>query len=1276
MASKHSQAPYLISLGIFDSIKSFKEFEIKVSALFETNTKAQGDAFEIFVEAYLLTQPISQCAETWLVGSIPVEIRDKLNLPNDSKGIDGVFKSTNDVLVPYQVKFRSNRPALGFNEVAPFLGITEKAVDRLLITNCDSIAIDVKNRTGIRSLRGVDFDQLTEDDFLVIENWLKAKPAKRAALVPDPYQIEALANISNHLESQDRGSVVMACGTGKTLVALWAVEQSNAKSILVLLPSLTLLQQTLSEWSAHNSWGKDFSYLCVCSDPQVDLKNDEIEIDTTDVPFKIDTDPEIVKRYLAQDNSKIKIIFSTYQSSQVVSQATKDHYTFDIGVFDEAHKTTGAADGRFALALKDENIRIKKRLFFTATPKHYDIRKRNKDGEFNFASMDDESIYGGRAHTLSFSQAADQGIICPYKVVVTLIDKQQVNDFTLKNGITLIEGDAIAAKWVASQVAISSAITHTNAKKIITFHSRVKTAREFASDEIYGIKKFLPKFDVFHVHGKQRSNERKDTISKFKASFSSLITNAKCLTEGVDVPAVDMVAFVDPRHSKIDIAQAVGRAMRKPRGGSKQLGYIVIPLYAADTNEQSLEAAIQNEGFDDVALIINSLLEQDSELVEIVAELKQSKGHGEVFNPERLKNKIEVIGPYVNLRQLEASIFTELMDRLGSSWDEWFGRLVKFKEREGHCKVSLDLIEDGYRLGSWVSNQRTNKLKLSQSKILLLDSIDFIWDPFEAAWQKGFEELQLYLKENSNFHIPALYKTKEGYSLGTWVVNQRQNFKKLTIDQIRKLEELPDWSWDVSLDMWNHMFFELHSYVSIHGDCSVPENFKTTNGKALRSWIVNQRQRFSILSIEQKNQLNELTGWSWDPHGDAWETGVTELTEYQRINEHLLVPQLYRTGNGFNLGAWVAAQRTKYTKKQLTQEKIDILNSLVGWVWNPNEYAWEIGYVHLLEYGILNNNHSVKMDYISPDGFKLGSWVKTQRKSKENLTNDKIEKLEKLKDWSWNYSTDQWQKRFDYLLEYSNINNSAIIPTDYITNENIALGSWVNTQRQLKKKNKLSEEKIQLLMSVKGWVWTPNDIRWDEGFENLKKYLVDTGSCKVPHKFLSEDGYKLGQWVISQRSKRDELSLDRVNMLESLDGWSWNTIDEAWDKGYEHLNEYVSKNGTSLVPQLHKTESGFNLGAWVSKQRSNRLSMTDEKVRKLERLEGWSWDPHGDAWEIGYKYLAEYLEKSDGKIIPRDYVNDEGYRLGAWLVKQRSKFLTKKLTAEEITRLKLLIDLP
>jgi predicted helicase len=154
--------------------------------------------------------------------------------------------------------------------------------------------------------------------------------------------------------------------------------------------------------------GRDFSYLCVCSDPSVNLKNDEIEVDPADVPFRIDTDPEIVKSYLEQDNGKQKIVFSTYQSSQVVGEATKAGFEFDFCIFDEAHKTTGPADGRFALALKDENLKIKKRLFLTATPKHYDITKRDKEGEFKFVSMDDEGIYGKRAHTLTFGDACSQ----------------------------------------------------------------------------------------------------------------------------------------------------------------------------------------------------------------------------------------------------------------------------------------------------------------------------------------------------------------------------------------------------------------------------------------------------------------------------------------------------------------------------------------------------------------------------------------------------------------------------------------------------------------------------------------------------------------------------------------------------------------------------------------------------------------------------------------------------------------------------------------------------
>lgn len=1079
MASKHSQAPYLISKGIFDSIKTFKDFEQRVAALFDTNTKAQGDAFEIFVEAYLHTQPITQCSETWLVGSIPVEVREELNLPNDSKGIDGVFKSISDVLIPYQVKFRSNRPALGFNEVAPFLGITEKAVDRLLITNCDSIAIDVKNRTGIRSLRGVDFDELTEDDFLVIEDWLKAKPTKRTALVPDPYQVEALANIRSHLESHDRGSVVMACGTGKTLVALWAVEQSNAKRILVLLPSLTLLQQTLSEWSAHNTWGKDFSYLCVCSDPQVDLKNDEIEIDTTDVPFKIDTDPEIVKSYLAQDNGKTKIVFSTYQSSQVVSLATKDQFTFDIGIFDEAHKTTGAADGRFALALKDENIRIKKRLFFTATPKHYDIRKRNKDGEFKFVSMDDESVYGSRAHTLSFSQAADQGIICPYKVVVTLIDKQQVDDFALKNGITVIEGDAVKAKWVASQVAVSSAIKHTNAKKIITFHSRVKTASDFACDEIYGIKKFLSGFDVFHVHGKQRSNERKDTISKFKSSSTSLITNAKCLTEGVDVPAVDMVAFVDPRHSKIDIAQAVGRAMRKPRGGNKQLGFIVVPLYAEDTDENALEAAIHSEGFDDVALIINSLLEQDSELTEIVSELKQAKGRGDVFNPQRLKERIEVIGPYVNLEQLQSSIFAETVDRLGSNWDEWFGLLQKYKNQFGDCLVPTYFIYENYRLGQWVGVQRQKRLQLSAERLNKLELLGFSWNKFSDLWMRSYQALnQFYLREG-HCKVPQKH-IESGIKLGSWVGGQRQNLINLSKERLRLLNDI-NFLWDPLSSAWEEGLQALKRFHAREGHCLV-NNAHKEDGFALGGWVSRQRQAKSNLSKTHIDILNDLK-FVWNVKEANWEEGYAALSNFKNQYNHCDVPQAYKVQN-FSLGSWVS--RLRQSQSLLTDERKKRLDQL-GFSWNLADEKWDFGFSQLLAF-MKREGHCNPPKSHSEQNFKLGNWVHYQRTNSETLHQSRIAKLNEI-NFIWNPFEQQWEDGFQALKKYQQLSGDCDVPQNYAV-DGIHLGKWVATQRH--NVDNLTAKKTERLNSL-GFIWTRTDQRWETGYESLLTYYLLNG---------------------------------------------------------------------------------------------------------------------------------------------------------------------------------------
>ena len=1121
MTSKHAQAPVLISQGVFDSIKTFRDFEQKVSALFETNTKAQGDAFEIFVEAYLATQPILQCQETWLVGDIPVEIREELNLPNDSKGIDGVYKTMLDGLVPYQVKFRSNRPALGFNEVAPFLGITEKATDRLLITNCDTVAIDVQNRTGIRSLRGVDFDQLSDEDFTVIENWLKQKPNKRKSLTPDPYQVEALTNIARHLEVNDRGTVVMACGTGKTLVALWAVEQSKAKSILVLVPSLTLLQQTLEEWSVHNSWGKDFSYLCVCSDPSVNLKNDEIEIDPSDVPFRIDTDPEIVRRYLAQDNDKTRIVFSTYQSSQVVSQATKGVFEFDMAVLDEAHKTTGSAEGRFALALKDENIQIKKRLFLTATPKHYDITKRDKDGEFKFVSMDDEAVYGKRAHTLTFGDAAAKGIICPYKVVITLIDKQQVDDFALKNGITIVEGDSVKAKWVASQIAVSSAIKHTNATKIITFHSRVKTAQEFASEEVYGIKKFIENFEVFHVHGKQKSNERKDTISKFKKSNRSIITNAKCLTEGVDVPAVDMVAFVDPRHSKIDIAQAVGRAMRKPRGGDKTVGYIVVPIFAKDTSEHSLEKAIKSEDFDDVALVLNALLEQDEELVEIIRELKEAKGKGEVFDAQKLKDKIELIGPSIRINELANSIYIEAVNRLGKSWDELFGLLIKFINREGHCLVPQRYVENGIRLGQWVSVQRQNKNTLSKERQFRLNEIGFVWDQLSNQWEEGYRHLINFNELHGHCLVPKNYLEK-GYKLGQWIGVQRATYDILSQERKFRLNEL-GFIWDTLEYQWQEGFTYLVKFKELNGHCLVPQKYLQNNFK-LGYWVSTQRQNKDAQTDERKLLLDEL-GFIWDQLTFQWEEGFSYLLKFKKREGHCNVLYNYLE-SGYKLGGWVTHQRSN--EKNLTEQRKNLLNE-IGFIWKSFDQKWEEGFNYLVKFYEREGHCKVPNKYLEND-FKLGFWVSNQRARTTQiaLSEERKIRLSKL-GFVWDRLNDQWEDGFSNLVKFKEREGHCRVLYNHLE-DNYKLGGWVIDQR--KNIKTLSDER-KIRLDELGFIWNQLAAQWENGFSYLITFKTREGHCKVPHKHL-ENGFTLGLWVSVQRRNKENLSDERIKRLNSL----------------------------------------------------------------------------------------------------------------------------------------------
>lgn len=1019
MAAKNASLARWLLSGVFRELGSFVEFERRVNEIAEE--KDRGDVFEIFIEGYLATQSIAQCRQHWIVGSIPLSLRERYRLPSDGTGIDGIYEATDGTHVAYQVKYRQ-KSNLTYQEVASFLGLTERFSDRVIFTNAATLAHQAIARTRWLSRR--DFLSLTPEALSEISSWIAGKPIAGKRAEPDPrHQSQVLADISKLLETNSRATVVMACGTGKTLVALWAVEQAKPKTALVLLPSLSLLQQTLREWARNNSWGKRFSFICVCSDPTVAKGEDLLELTASDVEFRVDTDPTVVRDFLSRSGDDVRVVFSTYQSSDVVAQGIGGLPAFDIAVFDEAHKTTGLAGGQFSRALSDTHIPIVKRVFFTATPRHIDIRsKRDKEGEYKVQSMDDLAVYGPKAHTLSFKVAADRGIICQYKVVISVVDREMVDEFALKNGITLVRSDEIGVRWVANLLAIKQAVDQTGATKVITFHSRVKLAREFASDGPRGASHFLEGFEVHHVNGEQSSADRADLIRAFAQADKSLITNARCLTEGVDIPAVDMVAFIDPRQSRVDIAQAVGRAMRKPRGETqKTFGYVFVPLYLG-ANGDSIDEAVNEGRFDAIAAVLNALQEHDEELVDLIREAKQAEGEGLPFKPRLTQEKILLVGPRVEFGRLVQSIETRLVDTLGTSWDEWFGLLLAWRAETGN---SVPLVEDefrGVKLGVWVATQRAlfQQNKLDKRRASKLDALDgWFWDYERWLWTRGIAAAKEFSEMHGHLSIPRGYVHKAGVRLDHWVRSVKQRYAAGTLSESDTAEVLAirGWHWQKFEEVWWSTYSTLRATLEKGVDIQSLEVERV----GLGTWIMIQKSRYAsmqnrvqtkrkALSKEQLDALMSLPGWSWDRRRESWIAHFEAVVDYKDEFGELPPASARTTGaryKGLAIAAWLGKEKARLDSR--TPEQLAMLR----------EYLPEL---------------------FSGRPIARGSFA------------------------------DSWERNFELLVAWCSEFGSADVPQNAVYRE-VSLGKWVAKQRQRFKQNKMSKEQVGRLKQCNGWVW-------------------------------------------------------------------------------------------------------------------------------------------------------------------------------------------------------------
>ncbi|RPA65935.1 DEAD/DEAH box helicase [Gordonia oryzae] len=493
-------------------------------------------------------------------------------------------------------------------------------------------------------------------DVSLVDGEVEVHLAEATRHEPRPHQTTAIEKAFDGFgKGFDRGKLIMACGTGKTFTALKIAERTATENggnarILFCVPSISLLSQTLREWTAQTQL--DLRAFAVCSDTKVSRAAEDISSYDVAVPVTTNAEKLVAEMSHRKRAKGLTVVFTTYQSLPVVAQAQRDGLDpFDLVICDEAHRTTGvtlegADESNFVRVHDNDYIQSARRLYMTATPRIFDESVKAKADEHSaeITSMDDEDKYGPEFHRLSFGQAVERGLLTDYKVLVLTVDEEMVaaplqtqlagpdGDLRLDDATKIVgawnglakragrtpDGTSFAPGEPPMRRAVAFAKDIATSKKIAELFPRVvDTYRDMLTESIddghdvnttnldLGVK-------VHHVDGTYNALERNRELQWLKAPLPDnecrILTNARCLSEGVDVPALDSVMFLHPRNSVVDVVQSVGRVMRKAEG--KDYGYIILPV-AVPAGVSPSQALSDNRRFKVVWQVLNALRAHD-----------------------------------------------------------------------------------------------------------------------------------------------------------------------------------------------------------------------------------------------------------------------------------------------------------------------------------------------------------------------------------------------------------------------------------------------------------------------------------------------------------------------------------------------------------------------------------------------------------------------------------------------------------------------------------------
>jgi len=585
---------------------------------------------------------------------------------------------------------------------------------------------------------------------------LKLRPQKK----PREDQKAAMLDVLKGFAEADRGKLIMACGTGKTFTALKIAEQLAPKGhVLFLVPSLSLLSQTLREWTAEAAC--PIHSLAVCSDTSIGkraVKNEDDKGDITvyDLAFPATTSAkQITQHYRAmlgiaskkKSSPQMTVVFSTYQSIQAVSEAQKSGLPeFDLIICDEAHRTTGVTltgedESHFVKVHDAKFIKGKKRLYMTATPRIYgdEAKVKAKDADAEICSMDDPALFGPEFHRLGFGEAVSKSLLSDYKVLVLAVDEKYVDKTFQRlladknNELNLDDAVRITGCWngLAKRFEQSSATAAdlqgdvAHMRRAVAFSRSIKDSKAFVekfAQIITAYRETHPEVDevlhceLDHVDGTFDALKRNSRLDWLKENSPDntcrILSNARCLSEGVDVPALDAVLFLNPRKSIIDVVQSVGRVMRRAEG--KKYGYIILPI-GIPADMPAEEALKDNEKYKVVWQVLQALRAHDDRFNATVNQIELNKQRpdsiqiigvggddpdapGDEKSTGDSQPKVrEVQGTFVfpELEEWKDAIYARIVLKCGDRryWESWAKDVAVIAER--HAARIRQLLEEG-----------------------------------------------------------------------------------------------------------------------------------------------------------------------------------------------------------------------------------------------------------------------------------------------------------------------------------------------------------------------------------------------------------------------------------------------------------------------------------------------------------------------------------------------------------------------------------------------------